>query len=127
MQDVKMWMTHPPMTIESDASALEALDRMQENDIRHLPVLAASGALVGILSLDDLRAALPLEVTLYAPPAERDRSVAREYVVGELMTYAPAVIAPVELLASAARKLVEGHIGCLPVVARSGKLVGILT
>jgi RNA polymerase-binding transcription factor DksA len=60
-------------------------------------------------------------------PSERDRITAREYTVAELMTYAPVVTAPDTPLASAARELVHHHVGCLPVVDRAGKLVGILT
>ncbi len=127
MQDVKAWMTRPAVSIDPDASALEAIERMVEGGFRHLPVVAKTDELVGILSLDDLRAALPFEVSLRAEPSSRDRIAAREYSVAELMTYAPFVIGPDAPLADAARELVHRHIGCLPVVDRSGKLVGILT
>jgi CBS domain-containing protein/RNA polymerase-binding transcription factor DksA len=127
MQDVKTWMTSPPLSIDPEASALEALECMVEEGFRHLPVVTRMDELVGILSLDDLRAALPFEVNLRSGPSERDRITAREYLVAELMTYAPAVIDPDTPLASAARALVHRHVGCLPVVDRAGKLVGILT
>jgi acetoin utilization protein AcuB len=127
MHDVKTWMTRAPLTIDPEASALEALERMIEGGFRHLPVVTRMDELVGIVSLDDLRATLPFEVSLRAEPSERDRSAAREYTVAELMTYAPIVIDPDATLASAARELVDRHVGCLPVVDRSGKLVGIFT
>jgi CBS domain-containing protein/RNA polymerase-binding transcription factor DksA len=127
MHDVKTWMTRPPLTIDPSASALEAIELMQEGGLRHLPVLTSLGELVGIVSIDDLRAALPFEVSLRAAPSERTRIDAREYTVAELMTYAPTVIDPEAPLARAARALVHHHIGCLPVVDRAGKLVGIFT
>ena len=127
MHDVKRWMTRPPVPIDPDASALEAIELMQDGGHRHLPVLTPLGALVGILSIDDLRAALPFEVSLRAVPSERNRIDAREYTVAELMTYAPTVIDPDAPLGHAARELVLHHIGCLPVVDRAGKLVGIFT
>jgi acetoin utilization protein AcuB len=127
MQDVKTWMTRPPISIDPEASALEALERMIEGGFRHLPVVTKLDELVGILSLDDLRAALPFEVSLRAGPSERDRIAAREYSVAELMTYAPVVTDPDAPLASAARELCHHHIGCLPVVDRAGTLIGIFT
>ena len=71
MQDVKTWMTRPPLVIAPEASALEAIEQMTEAGIRHLPVVTPTEELVGILSLDDLRAALPFEVTLRSSPSEQ--------------------------------------------------------
>jgi hypothetical protein len=40
MQDVKTWMTRASLTIESDASALEVIGRMQEGGFRNVGVNA---------------------------------------------------------------------------------------
>ncbi len=127
MQDVKTWMTRPPLAIGAEASALEAIEQMIEAGLRHLPVVTPTEDLVGILSVDDLRAALPFEVTLRSSPSAQDRVTAREYHVGELMTYDPRVIDPDAPLNRAVRELVQHHIGCLPVVDAKGKLVGMFT
>ncbi len=127
MQDVETWMTRPPLTIGPEVSALEAIQQMVEAGTRHLSVVTPTDDLVGILSIDDLRAALPFEVTLRSRPSARDRVTAREYHVGELMTYGPRVVAPDVPLNRAVRELVQHHIGCLPVVDATAKLVGIFT
>ena len=46
-------MTSEPLTIEAESPWSDALDRMSERRIRHLPVVA-DGALVGVLSMRDL-------------------------------------------------------------------------
>ena len=47
-------MSSPPLTIPPDCSVKEAMQIMTENRVRHLPVLAKDGALVGMLSIGDL-------------------------------------------------------------------------
>ena len=49
---VKPWMTGDPVSVEPDASALEALDLMVDRGIRHLPVLDAQRRVVGVLAVD---------------------------------------------------------------------------
>jgi CBS domain-containing protein len=47
-------MTSPLETVTDDLSPLEAAARMRERRVRRLPVLGADGALLGIVTLDDL-------------------------------------------------------------------------
>ncbi len=58
--EVKAFMTGTPISIEPDMSALAALDLMIDHAIRHLPVVESDGRVVGIVSFEDLRAALPV-------------------------------------------------------------------
>lgn len=125
MQTVGDLMTPDPKTIEPDAPALAALELMIEEGIRHLPVMDRA-RLVGILSLDDLRAALPFAVSLRRPPTLEERAGALELSVGETMTHAPLTTAPKTSVADAAGLLARLRIGCLPVI-ESGRLVGILS
>ena len=46
---VSDWMAEHPVTIDDDASVIEALHRMKEHDIRRLPVLL-KGKLTGIVT-----------------------------------------------------------------------------
>lgn len=124
---VKEWMTGDPLTIAPEASALEAHERMLDRGIRHLPVLDARGALVGILSIDDLRAALPMELGLGRPLDPEQREVAAGYCVAEIMTHRPEVIRAEAALADAAQRMADRRIGCLPVVTSDGQLEGILS
>ncbi|HEX5065839.1 MAG TPA: CBS domain-containing protein [Myxococcota bacterium] len=119
---VKEWMSADPVAIEPDAPAQQALELMLEHGIRHLPVADARGRVVGVISIDDLRAALPLSASA--------RTVGLEIGagrVGELMTHAPHTVRAETPLAEAADRMAELRIGCLPVVESEGGLVGILS
>jgi len=124
---VKAIMTGSPRTIEADASALAALDLMIDHGIRHLPVTGAGGGLVGVLSMDDLRAAFPWPVSLCQPPDPAQRDAARDLLVAEIMTHAPEVIGSDGALEDAAIRMAQRRIGCLPVVDAQGRLEGILS
>lgn len=47
-------MTQDPETVSPDQKAVDALNRMHERGFRHLPVAAADGRIVGIVSIRDL-------------------------------------------------------------------------
>lgn len=51
-------MTHPPVTCHDSDSLFEAIQRMRDRGVRRLPVIDAGGALVGVLSADDVYGAL---------------------------------------------------------------------
>lgn len=124
---VKEWMTGSPVTIEADASALAALEAMVDHGIRHLPVVDGRRRVIGILSIDDLRAALPVEVSLHRPPSPEERRTIRDVQVGEVMTYGPEVVGADAPLDEAAQRMADRRIGCLPVVDAAGQIEGILS
>lgn len=124
---VKEWMTGSPVTIEADASALAALEAMLDHGIQHLPVVDAQRRVVGVLSLVDLRAALPIEVSLLRPPTPEERQTIRDVQVGEIMSYAPEVVGKETTLEAAAQRMADRRIRCLPVVDEAGQLEGILS
>ena len=124
---VRDWMTEAPVGVREHDSALEAFDRMVEHGVRHLPVVAARGRVIGILSIDDLRGAFPFDASLRDPLGAIERRTARDYRVCDVMTWAPRTIQPGAPLEHAARTLAEHRIGCLPVVDEEHRLVGILS
>jgi acetoin utilization protein AcuB len=125
--DVKTLMTGSPRTIEADAAALAALDLMIEYGIRHLPVVDARRHVLGVVSLDDLRAAFPGDIGLARPLDASVRERVRDVSVGDVMSFAPVTIRAGESMASAAECMADHRIGCLPVVDARGRLEGILT
>lgn len=127
MPTIAALMTPDPVTVEAQLSALHALDLMIDRGIRHLPVVDRRGHIRGILSLDDLRAALPFGVSLVHPPTEGDRNAALQWTVGELMTHGPITVTPETTLEKAAASLARFRIGCLPVEDGSGRLVGMFS
>lgn len=125
--DVKSYMTGRPVSIEPDASALAALQLMIEHGIRHLPVVEPSGGVCGVVSFDDLRAAVPVPLSLGVPLAVEQRDAVQDLLVGEVMTYSPVTIRYDAPLEEAAQRMVDGRIGCLPVVDEKGHLDGIVS
>jgi CBS domain-containing protein len=59
-------MTSDAVTVGEDDSMLQALASMRAHGLRRLPVLGPHGLLVGLLSLDDLLAALAMQVQAMA-------------------------------------------------------------
>jgi CBS domain-containing protein/RNA polymerase-binding transcription factor DksA len=125
--NVKAWMTGSPVTIEAGASALAALDAMIDHGIRHLPVVDARRRVVGIVSIEDLRAGLPVDVSLHRPPTPPEREAVRDVTVGDLMTHAPEVVRADTALDEAAQRMADLRVGALPVVDGEGRLEGILS
>jgi acetoin utilization protein AcuB len=124
---VKAFMSGDPVSVDPDASALEAFERMWEHGIRHLPVCDAERRVVGVLSIEDMRATLPFPISLRRALAPGERDAAREWRVGELMTHAPETLGPDQSLAEAAECMAEHRIGCLPIVDDGGRLAGLLS
>lgn len=125
--DVKSFMSGAPISIEPEMSALAALDLMIDNGIRHLPVVDSGRRLCGIVSFDDLRAALPIPVSLTSPPSAEGRQQALDVSVTDAMTSAPVTIGVGAALDEAVSRMLEGRFGCLPVIDEQGHLDGILT
>lgn len=53
-------MAEAVVTVPPDANAMDALERLQQNDIGRLPVVTAEGELVGIISRTDLMTAFDI-------------------------------------------------------------------
>lgn len=54
--DTPAWMvmTENPIVIDQDALVVEAMEKMRELNIRHLPVVDKSGKVVGVVSFRDI-------------------------------------------------------------------------
>jgi acetoin utilization protein AcuB len=113
--EVRDWMTRKPATISPNCSMGAAMSRMRRSRIRHLLVLDA-GQLVGVVSHRDWSRI----------PTGAAASGWERQPVTRIMSEDPVTVAPEMLVADAARVLLEGRIGCLPV--RDGESIcGILT
>jgi CBS domain-containing membrane protein len=117
-------MSEDIIALHDTDSLLEAKKTMEEARIRHLPVIDAAGAFVGLLTHRDLLAASVSRL------AEIDQATEEEIYagipIGEVMRSDVAMSTPELPLRQAAEVLLTQKYGCLPVV-ESGKLVGILT
>jgi acetoin utilization protein AcuB len=117
-------MTAKPVSIHQNGTLRQALELMERNHFRHLPVLNSEGQLVGILRDRDCRTALNSPHIL----RERwqDEELAESLRVRTLMSPAPVVIEPDADADEAARLMLDNHISCLPVILGE-TVVGIVT
>ena len=111
---VESYMSYTPITIRDDTDYWKAFEIMQEKDLHHIPVVNENSAVVGILTRRDLKIA---SMHFKETPVE----------VSEVMHSPVVTITPGELLAEAAKQMIDNRIGGLPVLDANGQIVGILT
>lgn len=118
-------MQREVVTLTPDDTLRLADDVMRLGRIRHFPVVARDGALVGVLSQRDLfRAGLSCLLAT-SPAAEREWLASVD--VGAVMTRAVVTIGADAPAREAVELMLERQIGCLPVVGADGTLVGLLS
>lgn len=111
---VQSLMIKAPITVSDRISVQEAIQLMQANSIRHLPVVNRSKKLVGLVTLADMKQGLlPAMVTGVS--------------VADLMIKDPITIHPDADIETAARIIHQRKIGGIPVVDDDNKVVGIIT
>ncbi|QKS72075.1 CBS domain-containing protein [Paenalkalicoccus suaedae] len=103
---IKEMMTKVLHTVTKDTDVREALATMEQQSIRHLPVLDQTNSLIGILSKLDI--------------------VHMEGTVGDVMSASVITTHPTDFVEDAAAWMLDNHIHCLPVL-ENGELVGIVT
>ena len=107
-------MSRVPVTIDASLTIEDALARMFEHHIRHLPVMQ-DGHLVGVISERDLA----IMETL--PLKDRQHTTVGQTMSGHVFTCAPTDSVREAVAAMAERKLGTA------VVMENGKLAGIFT
>ena len=113
-------MTRKPLTVGPDTLVLAAIARMVDHRIRHLPVVDAAGALIGMLSERDVRSTFGGMDTRSAADFSRCQ-------VHELMSRPARTVREDATLGDAIHELVAQRIGALAVVDAAGALVGIVS
>lgn len=117
---VEQMMNKNVFTLQPTHSIKDAINLLQENKIRHLPITNEEGLVVGVLSDRDIKDATPSNLIenqqhdIYATPIE------------EIMTKNPIIGHPLDFVEEVATIFYDQKIGCLPIVS-SGKIVGIVT
>jgi CBS domain-containing protein len=120
---VRELMTEGVFAVDANDDLATVSDLMDARGIRHAPVVAG-GRLVGLISHRDLlRYALKGQVG--ASP-EIERAAQLRLRAEEIMTRDVVTVGPEQDIREAARIMLEGKFGCLPVV-ENARLVGILT
>ncbi len=133
-------MTPDPVTVRPDTPTQEAIQLLADNKIGALPVIDASGKLVGILSESDLMwresgVETPpffmfLDSVIYLKnPAQYEQEIHKALgpTVGDVMSDKPITIAADRSLREAAAMLHHKKIHQLVVTDAAGTTIGILS
>ncbi len=119
-------MTTDVITINIEAPFSQVEKLMRTHHIRHLPVVNNNGVLYGIISQNDLyRTASPFkdeEGDAFYDPVNLD-----SYILKHIMTKDVRTLAPQQKLIAALDIMVNGKIGCIPIVDSSLRVIGIIT
>jgi acetoin utilization protein AcuB len=107
-------------TLLPDNTIEEACNLMEEQRIRHLPIVNYSGKLAGLVTDRDIRDALP---SIFLSKDDQD---ILSKPLESLMTTDLITCHPLDFVEEIAALFYEHNIGCLPVV-NDQKLVGIIT
>jgi CBS domain-containing protein len=114
-KSVKEVMTSNPVTVEADASVVEAARVMKKEDTGIVPV-TAGGRLVGTITDRDI------VVRVLAEEKDPQATTVRDVASTELVT-----VDPQQELDEALRLMARNQVRRLPVVEGDGRLVGIVS
>ncbi len=121
---VQDWMKKDVITIDAQASVIDAVHLLKEKNIRRLPVLK-NGKLVGIVTDRDLKDFTPSKATTL--DIYELRYLLSKALVEEAMTPNPITVPPDLPIENVAAIMHDKKISGLPVVDKKGDLVGITT
>jgi len=117
-------MTTPVITVTPFTSISNAHQIMKEKGIRRLPVLD-NDDLVGIVTLGDVREASPSDATTLS--IWELNYLWSQLTVEKIMSRKLFTVGPDDSVLAAAQLMLDQKISGLPVVEKSGKLVGMIT
>jgi len=118
-------MTENPRTVQPTDPVSHAVELLQSNNVRHLPVVDGRGQLVGMLSDRDLG---PLMRTLIeGADIERMVMPVSQRQVAEFMTGGVATVTPEADVSEAIDLMLDERIGAVPVVDEADHLRGIIS
>jgi CBS domain-containing protein len=121
---VREWMTAPVVTVTPFTSISTAHQIMKDKGIRRLPVVDGD-ALVGIVTLGDVREASPSDATTLS--IWELNYLWSQLTVEKIMTRKLFSTQPDSTVLAAAQLMLDQKISGLPVVDKGGKLVGMIT
>jgi acetoin utilization protein AcuB len=124
MTKVEKWMTRNPVTIEKDATVIEAMHLMKEKNIRRLPVMD-KGEIVGILTDKMVMEFKPSKAT--SLDTWEVHYILSKTPVTEAMNPKPYKVTPDTELTEAAGLLHDRKLNGVLVVNEKDELVGIFT
>ena len=121
---IKERMTKNPSTVKPNDGLKEAIWKMERGHFRHLPVVDDSDKLIGILSDRDIRLIRP---SLAFVNKEEAMVQLWSLSVQQAAVFDPVKVGPDTTLREAAELMLRWHVGGLPVVDNTDKVVGVIT
>jgi CBS domain-containing protein len=123
---LKEVMTSPAIFVHEDAPFRQVVKLLQEERIRHIPIVNSDKTVVGIISQRDLYKIQPPHknedgVWVY------DLDMIDGFILRNVMIQNPFVLSDSCLLADAIGPMVQRKYGCIPVIDQYKKLCGIIT
>ena len=119
-------MKRKVITIDADASVLEAQQLMAEKKIRHLPIVDGENKLIAIVTDRDIRSAIP-----YSLLKESGNTQTKENLINlkvkDIMTVNPKSISPMDTIQDALLLIQKHNVGAFPVIDENKKLLGVLS
>ena len=122
MRKVADVMTTHPLSVDPEDSIQQALDIMDQENIRQLPITNQK-ELIGIITDRDIRSFLGGRSLSFL----EEQEVAMKTKVGSVMTDKPITLSPDDDLREAVELLLEEKVGGIPVVDPEVGLIGIIT
>lgn len=113
-------LTPDPVALSVHDSLDRAIELMEDQGVRHLPVLDGA-RVVGVISDRDL-----LRATGWLPPAHLRALEVPEIRAGDIMRAPAVTVAPAQGIRAALDPMLERRLGCLPVL-EGGRLVGMVS
>lgn len=124
MTKVRRWMTRRPVTIEQDASVVEAIHLLKEKNVRRLPVMRR-GKLVGVVTEKMLKDFTPSKAT--SLDTWEIHYLLSRTPVSAAMNPKPHKVRPDDEIAEVAQLLHDRKLNGVLVVDEDDQLIGILT
>jgi len=125
---VREVMTSKPVTVHADTSVKDALALLDQHSITMLPVVAADGALLGVLSEADIlvgRVLPDARATMIPQTAERGDNASE--TVGSLMTSLALTVTEETDVAEVTKVMTSTGVKSLPVVDVGRRVVGVVS
>ena len=124
---VREVMSNEAITVPLGTTVKSALAVLASARITSVPVVSASGKLRGIVSEADLiRDGVSADARLHEIPRE-DVLIDRHYYVDDVMTTHVLTVGPDSDLAEAVELMTSTGVKSVPVVAASGKVLGVVS
>ena len=119
-------MTERVFSIDKDADIFEAKEKMDQNRIRHLPVIGKDNYVVGIITDRDIRSVLP-SIVLHDSDKLEEREKLSKFKIKDVMTKNPVTVSILHTTQDALLIIQKAKVGACPVVDDKNRLKGIIS